>query len=138
GCWFRCAAGVFVLAAAGGVLVGLAVAWLVNRLLRRLVDAVVENTLMLLAPFLAFVPAEAVHASGVLAVVVAGLLIGHRLPREATYASRLQAEFVWEMVDFLLEAVVFVLIGLQLGNVLHRLQRWAPVAVARWAALRCA
>jgi Na+/H+ antiporter len=132
---FVSASGVFVVAAAGGVLVGLAAAWVVNKLVGRLTDPVLENTLILLAPFLAFVPAEAIHASGVLAVVVAGLLIGHKLPKAATYASRLQAAAVWKVIDFVLESVVFVLIGLQLRTVLGGLQRWSILQLAGWAAI---
>jgi CPA1 family monovalent cation:H+ antiporter len=133
---FVSATGVFVVAAAGGALVGVAVAWVVNRLVARLTDPVVENTLMLLAPFIAFILAEAVDASGVLAVVVAGLLIGHRLPKVATYASRLQAAALWKMIDFLLESVVFMLIGLQLG-LLGGLP-WSIAQLAGWAALATA
>jgi len=135
---FLSAAGVFVVAAAGGVLIGLAVAWLVNWVICRLSDPVLENTLMLLAPFIAFVPAETLDASGVLAVVVAGLLIGHKLPKAATYASRLQAGAVWKMIDFLLESVVFVLIGLQLHAVLNGLQSWSVAQLAGWAAVAVA
>jgi monovalent cation/hydrogen antiporter len=132
---FASAAGVFVVAAAGGVLVGLLVAYVVNWLICRLDDSVLENTLMLLAPFLAFIAAEEINASGVLAVVVAGLLIGHKLPRAATYASRLEAAAVWRMIDFVLESVVFMLIGLQLRGVLSGLQQWSVARLAGWAAL---
>jgi CPA1 family monovalent cation:H+ antiporter len=135
---FVSATGVFVVAAAGGVLIGVAVAWVVNRLVARLTDPVVENTLMLLAPFIAFTLAEAVDASGVLAVVVAGLLIGHTLPKVATYASRLQAAALWKMIDFLLESVVFMLIGLQLPTVLLGLHAWSIAQLAGWAALATA
>jgi monovalent cation/hydrogen antiporter len=135
---FVSAAGVFVVAAAGGVLVGVAVAWVVKWLVCRLTDPVLENTLMLLAPFVAFVPAESVNASGVLAVVVAGLLIGHKLPKIATYASRLQADALWKMIDFLLEAVVFGLIGLQLRTVLSGLQGRSVGQLLAWAALAVA
>ncbi|HSV65321.1 MAG TPA: Na+/H+ antiporter [Mycobacteriales bacterium] len=135
---FADAAGVFLLAAAGGVAIGLVVATAVNWLTRRLRDAVLENTLILLAPFLAYVPAESLHASGVLAVVVAGLSIGHHAPRTATYAGRLQASAIWKMVDFLLESSVFLLIGLQLravaregtvGVSVGELATWVSVAV---------
>lgn len=134
---FVSATGVFVVAAAGGVLVGVAVAWVVKRLIARLTDPVVESTLMLLAPFIAFLLAEAMDASGVLAVVVAGLLIGHKLPRVATYASRLQAGAVWKMIDFLLESVVFMLIGLQLST-LSGLRPWSIAQLAGWAGLATA
>jgi monovalent cation/hydrogen antiporter len=132
---FVSATGVFVVAAAGGVVIGLAVAFVVIWTISRLRDAVLENTLMLLAPFLAFLAAEEIDASGVLAVVVAGLLIGHKLPRAATYASRLEADAVWRIIDFLLESAVFLLIGLQLRGVLERLKTWSVAQLISWAAL---
>ena len=135
---FVSATGVFVVAAAGGVVVGLAGAYVVNWVICRLRDSVLENTLMLLAPFVVFAAAEEIHASGVLAVVVAGLLIGHKLPRAATYASRLEADAVWRMIDFLLESVVFLLIGLQLRGVLERLQEWSVGQLIGWALLALA
>ena len=71
---------------------------------------------------------------------MAGLLIGHTLPKVATYASRLQADALWKMIDFLLESVVFMLIGLQLRTVLNglRLQGWSVAQLAGWAALAVA
>lgn len=129
------ATGLFVLAAVGGVTIGYLTAVVVTWLTSRLRDPVLENSLMLLTPFLAFVPAEPAHASGVLAVVVAGLIIGHRAPRSSSYATRLQARAVWKMINFLLESVVFLLIGLQLRAVLSGLGGWSTGQLAGWAAL---
>ncbi|HEX6754523.1 MAG TPA: Na+/H+ antiporter [Mycobacteriales bacterium] len=107
----------FAVAGAGGVLIGLALAVLAERLLGVLRDPVLENTLVLLLPFFGYAAAEQVHTSGVLAVVVAGLYLGHRSPRQ-TAATRLQGTAIWKMIEFLLESVVFALIGLQLTTVI--------------------
>jgi CPA1 family monovalent cation:H+ antiporter len=75
----------------------------------------------LLAPFVVYAPAEAVHASGVVAVVVAGLYLGHRYPTLMSARSRLQMDAFWRMVKFLLEGAVFLLVGLQLRQILEQL-----------------
>jgi Na+/H+ antiporter len=118
--------GEFLVAALGGVLVGLVIALLVEELLQQLHDPVLENSLVLLLPFVAFAAAEQLgvggyHGSGVLAVVAAGLYLGHRSPRRQTAATRLQGTEVWRVIGFLLESVVFALIGLQLPTVLREL-----------------
>ncbi|CAN5266047.1 hypothetical protein BH20ACT5_BH20ACT5_01330 [soil metagenome] len=77
-----------------------------------------ENTIGLLTPFVAYLAAEEIHASGVVSAVVAGLYLGHHMPRHSSYAGRLQAGALWNMLDFLLESMVFALIGLQLRGVL--------------------
>lgn len=88
-------AGQFVQASVGGLAVGLAVAWLVGHVRRRLDDSLLDNTLSLVTPFLAYLPAEQIHASGVLAVVVTGLYLGYRGPVLMSPASRLQARAIW-------------------------------------------
>jgi len=112
----------FLEAVVGGLVVGLVVAWLIGRLRRYLSDPPVENTLSLITPFLAFLPAEAIHGSGVVAVVVTGLYLGHRAPSLQSSATRLQNIAIWRMIDFLLQGVVFALIGLQLRTVLESLE----------------
>lgn len=124
--------GTFLLAAVGGVAVGLALGPLLNAVRQRLSEPVLENTLALVTPFVAYFLAELVHASGVLAVVVIGLYLGHR-DSVTSYATRLQAKAVWRMVDFLLESVVFALIGLQLPLVLGDLEGRDPWAVAGYS-----
>lgn len=128
----------FAVAAVGGVAIGLVIAYVVTWVNRKLRDALVENTIALLTPFVAYLAAENeyVHTSGVLSVVVAGLFIGHRSPRQSSYASRLQSRSLWRMVDFLLESVVFALIGLQLRSVVEGLNAGdrSPWEVA-WAAV---
>ena len=99
--------GVFLATGAGGIVIGLLIGKGAVWLLCRLDDGVLENTVSLLVPFVAFVVADSLHTSGVLAVVLAGLTIGHAAPRTLSYAARLQSEAVWRMIDFLLESVVF-------------------------------
>jgi monovalent cation/hydrogen antiporter len=115
------ASGRFVLVALGGIGIGLAVGWLASQVQRRLDDPPVQITISLLTPFAAYIPAERWHVSGVLAVVAAGLFLGWRVPQILTYRARLNAVVFWEMMVFLLNGLVFVLIGLQLPRILHAL-----------------
>src|SRR5580704_10522046 len=111
----------FVLAALGGTGIGLAVGWLASQLQRRLDDPPVQITISLLTPFAAYIPAERLHVSGVLAVVASGLFLGWRAPQILSSRMRLNAYVFWEMMVFLLNGLVFVLIGLQLPRILHTL-----------------
>ncbi|GAB6985230.1 cation:proton antiporter domain-containing protein [Nocardioides pyridinolyticus] len=103
----------FVVAAGGGILIGLAAVLLVSRLRRRITDPVLDVGLSLVIPFACFLLAEEVHASGVVAVVVAGLLLGHKAPILQTAQSRIAERINWRTIAFLLENTVFALIGLQ-------------------------
>jgi monovalent cation/hydrogen antiporter len=108
------ASGEFVLAAAGGVALGLAVGYVIGEIRRRLDDPQTEITISLITGYIAFVPAEQLDLSGVLAVVTAGLYLGWRAPELSSPSTRLQAFAVWDVATFLLNATLFVLIGLQL------------------------
>ncbi|MFD3810401.1 Na+/H+ antiporter [Rhodococcus sp. NPDC058639] len=101
----------------GGVAVGLVLAVVVHRVRGRMFDSPLETALGLVLPFAAYLVAEEIHASGVLAVVAAGLYMGHRATDTAV-TTRLQERFVWESVDILLEMFVFAYMGLQLKFVL--------------------
>ncbi|WP_104524473.1 Na+/H+ antiporter [Blastococcus atacamensis] len=118
------AVGQFLVAAVGGVLAGLAVALGVRPLRRLRRDPLTSNAISLATPFLAYLLGESVHVSGVLAVVVAGLVIGHHNPSWASGASRLQTNAVWRLVNFLLEGFVFLLIGQQLPAVVAGLDEY--------------
>ncbi len=120
----------FAVAAIGGVAVGLAVGVVVARVRRRLDDPVLESAIGLVVPFGAYLAAEQLHlpgtpsdahGSGVLAVVAAGLYLGHHSTTSG-YATRLQDTAVWKAADVVLESFVFLLIGLQLPAVLEGLQ----------------
>ncbi|TDD19417.1 Na+/H+ antiporter [Kribbella turkmenica] len=105
----------FLRAAGGGVAVGLVVAIVLAKIRRRFTDPVLDTTLSLTAPFLAYVAAENhyIHGSGVLSVVVTGLLLGHKAPIIQSAASRMSERTNWRTFQFLLENSVFLLIGLQ-------------------------
>lgn len=111
----------FIFVCLGGTLLGLAVGWLAEWFHRRVEDAPIEITVSLLTPFAAYLPAERLHVSGVLAVVAAGLYLGWRIPEITNFQTRLEARPVWDMTGFLLNGFVFILIGLQLPIVLHGL-----------------
>src|SRR5262245_59954600 len=113
--------GSFVVVAAGGIAIGWAVAWLVSRVRTSLSDLPVELTVSLLTPYAAYLPAELLGASGVLATVVAGLYLGRRESRIMGSDVRLAARSVWAMVLFLLNGIIFLLIGLQIAGLAGRM-----------------
>ena len=110
------AAGDLAIALVAGVAVGWLVAHLVSAVRRRVEDPVQDTALALLAPYLAFLPAEELHGSGVLAVVVCGLMLGHRSSEIQSAGARVTERVIWRTVQFLLESVVFLVIGLQLKD----------------------
>jgi CPA1 family monovalent cation:H+ antiporter len=124
--------GEFLVAAIGGIGIGLLLMVPLHWLRTHLKEALLQNTLSLLIPFVAYAVAEQVHASGVLAVVVVALYLGHRA-WEVDFATRLQEEAVWKMVAFVLESSVFALIGLQLPVVLRGLGEYEGVDAAWYA-----
>ncbi|MFI7633658.1 Na+/H+ antiporter [Nonomuraea sp. NPDC049400] len=125
--------GQFLYSAAGGVAIGLALAFALAWLFRHTRDSLVENTLMLLIPFAAYLAAESVHASGVIAVVIVGLYLGNRMHLQG-FGTRLVSDAVWKVTDFFLETIVFALIGLQLATVVQGISGYSPWAVAGYAA----
>ena len=129
------AIGTFALAAVGGVVVGFAFGSLISYIRSRLDDPVVESAIALIAPFGIYLVAELIHGSGVIAVVVAALMLGQR-SAHAGYATRLQDFALWQSVVLILESFAFLLIGLQLPEVISELEGirasvliWSSVAV---------
>jgi monovalent cation/hydrogen antiporter len=108
----------FFWAVVGAVLVGGAVAVLLAVVRTRLRDPVLDTLVSFVAPYLAFLPAEALHASGVLATVVTGLTLAQLSPRIQTATGRVTETITWRTVAFVLENAVFLVIGLQLPVVL--------------------
>jgi Na+/H+ antiporter len=125
----------FVMVVIGGIVVGLGVGWLAASVQRRLDDPPVQTTLSLLTPYVAYLAAESIHFSGVLAVVIAGLYLGWRSPEILTSRMRLVAYSVWGMVVFILNGFIFILIGLQLPEVVHSLSGHTLGEAVRLAAL---
>jgi monovalent cation/hydrogen antiporter len=108
----------FVVGAIGGVAIGLAIGWLIAEARRRLDDPVTEIILSVVTGYAAYLPAERLGVSGVLAAVTAGLYVGWYAPRIASPATRLLGFSFWEVLVYLLNAVLFVLVGLQLHPIL--------------------
>jgi CPA1 family monovalent cation:H+ antiporter len=114
----------FLVAAVGGAVVGFVVALLALQVRRRLTAPVFDTAVSLLVPFAAYLPAEAIHlfgahGSGVIAVVVAGLVLGTKSPTFQSGQSRLSERVNWATVQFLLENTVFLLIGLQASRIVQ-------------------
>ncbi len=143
----------FAWVAAGGIAFGLLVGLVMRWVQSHLDDPPIQITVSLLTPFVAYLPAERLHVSGVLATVAAGIFLGWHSPLIVTPRYRLQAFAFWEMVVFLLNGFVFIVIGLQLPGLLRALNReslalsrklraryqippWQDVAVVGWAGMR--
>ena len=131
-------AGQFAVLAAGGAVAGGVLAAGVVLLRRRVSDPVLDTVVALVTPYAAYVLGAAVHVSPVMAVIVAGLVTGARRPRITTAQNRLQVHSVYQTVIFLLESVVFSLIGLQLPGLIRALGQtgvWPAAALAVAATL---
>jgi monovalent cation/hydrogen antiporter len=107
----------FVLVSLGGLAIGLLIAWPVAWLHRHLDDAPIEITITLLTPYAAYLLADTLQVSGVLAVLSAGLYLSHQSSRFFSANTRLQANAVWNVLVFLLNGLLFLLIGLQLRGI---------------------
>jgi monovalent cation/hydrogen antiporter len=127
--------GLFVVAVGGGVAVGLAVGWLVRQIRLRLDNPPAEITISLLTGYVAFIPAELMGVSAVLATVTAGIYLGWHTPELTNAQVRLQGLAVWEIVQYLLNALLFVLVGLQLPVVADALGTFPLATLLGYAAL---
>src|SRR5918996_1598582 len=125
----------FVAGAVGGVAIGLAVGWLIAEAFRRIEDPMVKIVLSVVAGYAAFLPADRLGLSGVLAAVAAGLYVGWRAPQLASPATRLLGVSFWEVLVYLLNAVLFVLVGLQLHPILSELSGSSVAVLVGQAAL---
>jgi Na+/H+ antiporter len=123
----------FVWKAAGGIALGLVVGWVIIQIRSRLDDPLIENTIGLLSAYAAYVPAEYLHVSAVLSAVTVGCYVGWQAPRIASPATRLQGFGMWELLQFLMNAFLFVLIGLQLPTVLEALDSYDPWTLVGYA-----
>ncbi len=128
------AAARFAVVAAGGIAVGLAMGWLAGLVRRQVDDPPTQITLSLMTPFAAYLPAETLGVSGVLAVVTTGLYIGG-IRLSLSPATRLQAKAVWDVIVFLLNGFIFLLIGLQLPAIVRALGEFPLGRLLAYAAL---
>ena len=124
----------FVAGAAGGVAIGLAVGFVIAEIRRRIDDPPVEVTVSLVSAYAAYIPAERAGASAVQAAVACGLYLGFRAPDISSAPSRLQARAVWESLVFLLNALLFILVGLQLRSIVDHLGGYSAGELVGYAA----
>ncbi|HEY0248377.1 MAG TPA: sodium:proton antiporter [Gryllotalpicola sp.] len=117
----------FLYAVVVALAVGLAAGIVTVFVRSRLTDATLDTAVSLIVPFVAFMPAEALHASGVLAVVVAGLFTGNVGPRSLSAQARISERINWGTVQFLLENAVFLLIGVQIRGLIEQVQKDSSV-----------
>jgi CPA1 family monovalent cation:H+ antiporter len=125
----------FVEVSAGGVAIGLVVGVLVERVRRWVHDAHVEIPISLLTPYLAYIPAESAHVSGILATVACGVYLGWRSEGIFRPEVRLQSLAFWDIFTFILSSILFVLLGTQFRNVLAGLGDYSAWTLARDALL---
>jgi len=117
---------------AGGLAVGLFAAFVIYRASRNITDSPVEITLSLATPYLAYLAAEGIHASGVLAVVVCGLYMGRKNSEVLSVNARLEGTAVWKTLEFGLNGLVFILMGLQLRLILSGIHDLSPGQLFRY------
>jgi monovalent cation/hydrogen antiporter len=120
----------FVWNVAGGIGLGLVVGWIIRQVRRRLDNPPVEITIALMTGYFAWIPGDLLNVSSVLAVVTAGIYIGWHTPELTTVETRLQGDAVWEILTFLLNALLFVLVGLQLPAILDALGGYTNTELA--------
>jgi len=124
----------FVWASAGGVLVGVAMAYVTGKLRKQITDDLVDTSISLVTPFVAYLIAEEIGASGVLAVVIAGLLLGHKAFLIQSASSRIVEQNNWRTIAFVLENSVFAMIGLQARSIISAVgDSDLPVSTIVWA-----
>ena len=123
----------FLKMATAGVAIGLALGYAMYLVHRKFVcDPIVEVTLTFLTPFASYLLAEHFHFSGVLAVVTTGLYLSYRSARIFTHQSRVMATTVWEVVNYILNGLIFILIGLQLRNIMEGIGDYSIASLLLW------
>ena len=129
------AAGSFALNVVGGIAVGLGVGFVVRHVRRKINDPALAITLSLMSGYFAYLPAIAIGVSGVLAAVTIGIYMGWYTPELTTWQTRLQGVAVWEITFFILNALLFALIGLQLPVIVDALSGYSPARLVGYAAV---
>ena len=129
------AAGSFALNVVGGIAVGLGVGFVVRHVRRKVKDPALAITLSLASGYFAYLPAIAIGVSGVLAAVTIGIYMGWYTPELTTWQTRLQGLAVWEITFFILNALLFALVGLQLPVIVDALSGYSPARLVGYAAV---
>ncbi|HLM93217.1 MAG TPA: Na+/H+ antiporter [Gaiellaceae bacterium] len=129
------AAGSFALNVVGGIAVGLGVGFVVRHVRRKVKDPALAITLSLTSGYFAYLPAIAIGVSGVLAAVTIGIYMGWYTPELTTWQTRLQGLAVWEITFFILNALLFALVGLQLPVIVDALSGYSPARLVGYAAV---
>jgi Na+/H+ antiporter len=109
----------FLRAVVAGIAAGWVIAQVVSYIRRKVEDPVLDTSLSLIVPYVSYLVAEELHGSGVIAVVITGLMLGHRSTEIQSAASRVTERVIWRTVQFLLESIVFLLIGLQINDLVN-------------------
>ena len=125
----------FVLSGIGGLVIGLVAGRIIRELRARIDDPPTEITISILSGYAAYLPAEALGASGVIAAVTVGIYMGWHTPQLTTPLMRLQGVSVWEILTFLLNAVLFLLVGLQLPGILDDITGYSTGQLLGWGLL---
>jgi Na+/H+ antiporter len=129
------ATGKFVLTGLGGLAIGLVAGWIIREVRSRIDDPPTEITISILSGYAAYLPAEELGASGVIAAVTVGIYMGWHTPQLTTPIMRIQGVSVWEILTFLLNAVLFLLVGMQLPTVLEDITGYSAGELIFWGLL---
>jgi Na+/H+ antiporter len=129
------ATGKFVLTGLGGLVIGLAAGWVIKEVRSRIDDPPTEITISILSGYAAYIPAEELSFSGVIAAVTVGIYMGWHTPQLTTPTMRIQGVSVWEILTFLLNAVLFLLVGMQLPTVIEDISGYSAAELAFWGLL---
>ena len=125
----------FPIVALGGCLIGAAIAWIMHQIHERIEQPLIETAMTLLTPYAAYLLAEELHTSGVLAVVTCGLILSRHSSHLFSPQTRITAVSLWNVLTFVLNGLVFILIGLQLPHILHSLQTSTSASILYAAAV---
>jgi monovalent cation/hydrogen antiporter len=129
------ATGKFVLTGLGGLVIGLAAGWVIKEVRSRIDDPPTEITISILSGYAAYIPAEELGFSGVIAAVTVGVFMGWHTPQLTTPTMRIQGISVWEILTFLLNAVLFLLVGMQLPRVIDDITGYSAGELIFWGLL---
>ena len=132
------AAGSLALSVGGGVAVGIAVAWVVGKVRQKTDVVLIEAGISLITPFVAYIAAEAIHGSGILAAVAAGLWLGQRAHDLVEPLTRVELQSAWQIIAFVLNSLLFLLVGLVSGDLISKIERPAGDVVLAGLAITAA